>query len=734
MKKLRSFLSLLLVGIFLLTPLPAYADSPGTAALPRMDTLFDGRNDSPYLNQYRENYALDCVEPGTLSAKEQFENAINSLANVLFQVQLNTGYLLVAIFYYSFEIDIYQIFSPLLTSFVTEMKTSLFDELSLIAISLLGLYFVIKLIQNQRTQVWVAILQTAIIVAFSMFFFTQPLKLLKGVDSGSKEIARQVLTGTFKATNEGRAPDSAVVAAANNIWQIFVHQPWQMLEFGNVSVAKTQEQRILSMPIGSDERKAYIKEMAKDKKYFTTDWGMKRLGLILLYFIPLLIMFIVIALMCLLMLAYQFLTVLYCMMGVFIFILALIPFFGIQLIQNWFMKIIGAGSIKIVVCFCVSFLLSCVSVLFGTTESYGWFITLLLEVTVIVTIVWKKDELFEMFTALRLAPTNAKALQSKMMRDVNVEQKIHEYASNRRMKKDGTGGGYSSGHGSHGGGSSSGSGGGGGGGSSGGGGSGGGGSSPGNSYDPSGQQPASPPVPPNNDSLRNLMKKAEEILDKMYAVSRADSEERARITGKPPEYTEFVEKVDTREKLGAPRFEQREIQAVADEIQRILKAGGNPEEIITQGRARQREAERPASVMEIVNEPQQLQPAEEKTPPVDYEKLNEEYTNEFNTLYGRTYDTSFMQGLTRKYGHGNVRQVMDSMVKRQEREGQISNPAGYLTQSLKNRAKEQAHYREKIEASQRQEAEGAASEDTAVNGVASGGTVVEEAAVDDTKE
>lgn len=721
MKKLRSTL-FLLIGVLFLTfipHVPVYADSPGTAALPRMDTLFDGRNDSPYLNQYRENYALDCVEPGTLSAKEQFENAINSLANVLFQVQLNTGYLLVAIFYYSFEIDIYQIFSPLLTSFVTEMKTSLFDELSLIAISILGLYFVVKLIQNQRTQVWVAILQTAIIVAFSMFFFTQPLKLLQGVDSGSKGIARQVLTGTFKATNEGRAPESAVIAAANNIWQIFVHQPWQMLEFGNISVAKTQEQRILTMPVGSDERKAYIKDMARGKQYFTTDWGMKRLGLILLYFIPLLILFIVIALLCLLMLAYQFLTVLYSMMGVFIFILALIPFFGIQLIQNWFMKIIGAGSIKIVVCFCVSFLLSCVSVLFGTTESYGWFITLLLEVTVIVTIVWKKDELFEMFTALRLAPTNAKALQSKMMRDVNVEQKIHEYAKNRRMKKNGMeygeSGGYeeeiSSRRSSYTGGSRK-------------------GSYSGNSFEAIEDKALEASMIQNmanqasqkNEDLRQLMKKAEEVLDKMYAVSRADSEERARITGKPPEYTEFVEKVDTREKLGAPRFEQREIQAVADEIQRILKAGGNPEEIITQGRARQREAERPASVMEIVNEPQQ-QPAEEKTPPVDYEKLNEEYTNEFNTLYGRTYDTSFMQGLTRKYGHGNVRQVMDSMVKRQEREGKIGNPAGYLTQSLKNRAKEQAHYREKIEASQRQELEERKVPD-----------IAEEAAVDDTKE
>lgn len=330
----RKLIILMLVVLFAaVLPAGVYADSPSSAALPRLEDLFDGQNNDTYL-QYRENYKLDLKEPGMFSFSEQAGSMANSFANVLFYLQVECGYLLITIFYYAFELDIYGMLSGVMETFVAQMKTSLFDELSLLAIVFLGIYFVIKVVQDQKTQVWVAILQTAIIVAIAMYFFTSPAEMLQQVDKGSKAISTSVLTGTYKSVNNGASPDSAVMAACNNIWYIYVHQPWQMLEFGNIEMAKREEQNILKYSPDSEERQEYIEKLSEDEVHFTFGWGWSRIGLILLYLIPILVMFAVIVVLSLLMLAYQVLTLLFTLLGVFVFILALVPFFGMRLIQN----------------------------------------------------------------------------------------------------------------------------------------------------------------------------------------------------------------------------------------------------------------------------------------------------------------------------------------------------------------------------------------------------------------
>lgn len=714
-KKVVVLIIIALTMLFL-SPTNAYAEEdPESAAFMPFEELFKGKNSNVYLTEFEKNYHLDMKEVTITNLGDTGGWLLNSIANVIFYVQKGIGKIIVTIFYWSFELDVYTMFSGILNSFVKNMKTGLFDQMAVLCIALLGIFFAVKLVQDQKTQVWVAILQTVIIAAIAIYFFTNPAGVLRQVDKASKEISSIVLTGTYKATNEGATPNSAVIAASNQIWYIYVHQPWQMLEFGNISIAKQYEKQILLLPPSSDERKALIKNLAKDKRYFTAEWGAKRLGFELLYLIPLLIILIIIAILCALMIIYQFLTVFFTMFGVFVFIMALVPFFGIRIIQNWASKIIGFAGIKIIVTFCLGFMIAFITTIVEQTQDYGWIMTIVLEVAVVAGIIMKKDAIFEAFTNMRLAPGNPGLFNKQLRRDYNVEPKTNEVSTKavkgsgkltwgamkgvgrilkRRKDEEEDYGGVE----------------------------------PGNeSLGKSAKALGTESVKENskagkqdntasskrilssnsqhmdttlsnglqeektneNDNFRQLLKKAEEILEQQYELQKTAAEDKAEKVHKVPEYPSFVNKVDTREKLGAPRFDQREVISVAQELDRVTKAGGKPEDLINKDASQSdRKAANPSSVMEIVVNGQKETVDRQEAYKVVVEDAAKEYTKEFNQDYNKTYDPKFMEGVISKFGMQNTREILDKMKDIRGRDGGIKNPAGYLTQSLKNKARD----------------------------------------------
>lgn len=685
----KRLIAIIMILLMFLPLEPVYADDPGGAAFPSVDKLFNGQNTDPYLTKYKDNYHLDMVDYNFFKNPE---GSLNGLANVIFRLQFYLGYFLVVIFYYAFEIDLYHIFENLIGAFIIELKMTMFDEFSIIAIALLGVFYAIKVIQDQKVQIWVALIQTVIVVALAMYFFTHPMDLLKNVDEGSKALSQLVLAGAYKAGHNGNSSqNSAVMAAANDIWMMFVHKPWQLLEFGDTSLAGKEEKNILSYPPGAKERKEHIKRLAKDNKHFTPDWGAKRLGFMIFYLPAMLAMALCILFLCLLILAYQLLTILYALFGVFVFVIALIPFFGISVVKVWLSKIIGSSGIKVVVCFCLGIMFAFNSALFKVADVYGWIVLLFLQIVIVFVIVWKKDSLFDFFTAIRLAPQNTQAFNRQLRRDPNVEGKIREYAKNtkiprirrsnskepvykskeekkkeentakekwskppieRQHDKDKS-------------------------------------KDPG--FDPSvynNQLYYSEPqedTKNNHGSFKQLMKKAEEILQKQYELSKSAAENKAEKMGKEPEYTPWVHKVNTREALGAPKFEQKEIVAAARELERVLKAGGRPEDLYSQEvQKTQHSVQRPNSVMEIIVNGQKTVIDIEEADKIEQKDMSEEYVREFNRNYDTKYDKAFMEKLIRKYGQYQVREILDRMKELQAKNGHIKNPAGYLTQSLKN--------------------------------------------------
>ncbi|KAB3535640.1 MFS transporter [Alkaliphilus pronyensis] len=656
----------------------AYGNDPIDGALPDVDALFDGNNSSKYLTVYKNNYYLDMKDMGMVESTMTFGDEINAGANTLFNAQKGLAHLLITVVYYSFEIDLYKIFSGIIEAVIGEMKIALFDELSLIAIVVLGFYYLVKIIGDQKTQIWVAIIQTVIITALALAFFNSPTELLKGVDDISKDLSRSVLSGTYKATNQGNTPESAVMAAANDMWMMFVHKPWQVLQFGDVDIAEKEEDKILSLPPMSEERQEIINTLAENDILFTPVWGGRRLSFIILYFIPMLVMGIIIGIIALLILGYQFITIFYVMMGVFVFIMALIPFIGPKIITSWGSKVLAAGFIKVIISFVLAVIFALNSALFNLTGDYGWFVVLLLQILIMVVIVWKRKDFFEIITNMRMAVKHGN-INKNLRKDANLEARINKHTDKIRFRRSKSHDNYE--------------------------------------YEPStaedykinrNSRPSNNSgtedtslsygaievqlaqegdITNMNDNLKALVKKAEELLERKYNDEKAEAEEKAEKHNKEPEYTPFVKRVQTREALGTPRFDRREIAAVASSIDMAQQSGGTIYDVYSAMTKEEESVSRPKNLdsIRITTNGGNIDLDKEEAYKILNNQDEKDYAYEFNQRYNKQYDKAFFEELFKKYGKENVRMMMDRMKEVEEKDHKlIQNPAGYLTTSLKN--------------------------------------------------
>lgn len=670
MRGLKNVVALLLVFTLLFTNMSlslSFADSPDEAGLVMPEQIKKSNN--KYLNEYKDNYYLDIAKYNIIKNPE---GAMNTVANVMFSAQKTLGYFLVALFYYSFEFNLFDLFKNEIEAIQKGLKQTLFDELSAFAILMLGVFFIIKIMRDQKTEIWVAMVQIVLIVAVSTFFMLKPIEFLTGIDNMSKYLSKQVLAGTYKASESGM-PETAVIAATNEIWQMYVHTPWQILEFGDIKLAKQNEDKILRLAPDSDARKAIIQDLSSDKEHFTPKWGGDRIGNMVVYMIPLMIKALLVIFLSLMQLAYQMLTIFFALGGPFVFLVSLIPFFGIRLFQNWFLKIIGFQGIKAVVALVLALVCVFDSVLITLSDKYGWNVVLILQLVVALIVVWKHEEFIGLFSRIRMAATGQAPMGREMRKDVNIENSLLRRGFLRNSTKDNTDA-YSD-------------------------------TMKGKGKDAA-TRSSSEKIDPNNkgfknktakdsnssqninktrkqNEFKNLMTEAESVLQYQYEDQKSTAEIKAQKLGKQVQYPEFVKKVQAREKLGAPRFEEREVVAVANQLKKIKEAGGDPKDLIKESSTISKDIQRPSGInMTNVNKNLGIQ-NEEDAKRQELKNYSADYVNEFNSKYKNNYKPEFMENLIRGHGKDNVRSALDTMDRINDKK-EIQNPAGYLVSVLKN--------------------------------------------------
>lgn len=691
-KKLIFILCLTAIFLLMLT-IATYADTtdkgPKTVMFPSISDLF--KSQSKYMSRW-QNYHLDLKETGIF--KGFIMVAVNAAANGLFYLLTGITYLLIIVVYYAFKISFVTLLSPAINAITMSLKKNIYDELAGVFISMLVIFYIAKIIREQKTQVWVAIIQTIVIIALATQFMLYPAKTLKSIEDFSQGASQTILTSTFEATNSG-SPDSAVAAACDNIWVMFVHTPWEMLEFGDgdTKYVKEHEDDILSKAPSSDERQKYVNDLAKDGIHFMPDWALDRFVMIILYSIPMLVQVFIIGVLALLMLMYEALFVLIVLAAPFVFLISLIPWLGFRTLRNYFSKLIGYGSMKIILSFFIAVLFSIDTSLFTiSNKQYGWYLVLLLQLIVAVGIYWKRSELLSFISNIGAPHELPGAIDRQMRKGVDVEKYIKHISNMRYNRADNANSNKSDANygtenknnlkenfsststktkGSS------------------------------NSYDEPheyGNEKRDDHTRQDNSlfdfdldnansnnklSMRELIKLAEEILENQYETSKLKSEEKSMRSNKDPEYSYFVKTVMNREKMNLPKFEESEKMAVARQAKRIVDAGGNPREMFTEQQQSNNEVQRPEKVIISDNgsneEVSKKEMEEVKVENSRYE-LDKDFSNNFDVKQG-SYD---MKAIIDTYGENNVKYVIDEMKKMEVSQHNINKPINYLIESLKN--------------------------------------------------
>lgn len=607
-----------------------------------------------YLIEYRDNYMVDAQEMNAL--KEFLQKFIYVLMNLIFLLHTLVVKITILVLDFGINFDMYTLCSFVIEPILEILKETLFDEISLICINIYAFSILIKMLKNQNTQAWTSIMQLLIIIVVALIFFNYPVEILKAVDTGTKYVSSKVLEGPQSAISENASEDiPAAGRAASLIWQIAIHKPWQIVNFGDEDTAKKYEEQILKTKPDTDEREDIIKALSKEGLFSK---GLKSATakfatLCIMCFFTLLICILISAI-CFFILMYQFLTILYMMGGIFVFIVALLPFVGIRAVYIWGEKVISTASIKIVIVFCLAMVLTFMHIIYQVVDEYGLVKALILQVLIIVTIYIKRDEIIKTFLNFGIVAGKPQyAVERAIRNEIDIENKARAYALKRNQENN---------------------------------------------------QETSSPTMENHKSYNNLrrmeqsatsirkstqemgtyMKKAEELLQKQYNKSVEKTEQqKSDSRNKKADQSDFVKRTNTIRALGVGNFDQRDITKAAYQLKRIEESGGDIDEVIKQSKEPKSITKRPK---QLTNQAEQ-KPKAKMTAKSNLTEIHQKPPQEaFNTTFNTNYDREYFNVLEDEYGKKALKQIVENMVKQEtKKKGSIQSPAYHLVKTFENK-------------------------------------------------
>lgn len=637
MKKYAKFVLCIILVLALNTAVVYAAGSDGGAADDGIFAALDKVKAQGSYLEYRDNYYLDMEDTSILSSPGAV--IFNMLANGIFGWSKNIGCLTAVATRFALGVDIYNLISDFVTPFFNSMRKIVFDSYATYFIAIAAFYFLIQLLRNRQSQVIGGLIAVALIIAVGLFFYARPMFLLSTLNDISTELSSTVMDAPYDAltddeADEATAGDKSVVL----IWNVMVHSQWQYLEFGSMKQAQTHEATILPLEVDSDERLDYVGELEEPGlTKGNTAAQIERFGLALIFFIFDVLLLVIILGFSVLILGYQFFVLFLAILGTFVFVLALIPGYGTRLLKRWALKLLTSSAVKILLVFFMAILFIIMNFLYTATATYGLLPVLFMMLSMCLIVAVKRKEIAELFlgtsggkvvnaagdvvhgtyselSGLKDKLSDLRRGQEREMddeeddererREERMNRSASDYLSEAELRQyrkrmdamQRTSAGESSFDAmqqeSHYAGTAS----------------------------ESGQTSSGGAEPQQNGQERNEgrtlqgeyltdedYKKAEEILEQNYQLSKAKSEQTARESGEPVRYSDFVQRTDAIRELGGnAMFDDRDILKTARILQRTEAAGGSMEDLIGDpqerfnGERQHGEESRPQSVMDYM--------------------------------------------------------------------------------------------------------------------------------------
>ena len=438
-KDLKRVIYIIITIIVLLNINIAYvhAVGPMDGSTEKIDS-FEGLNgDGKYLGQqYRENYALDMKKLGLLDKGSEI---VNDLSNSLFYAEKSLTYLVVTVYYYCYELDLGDLMGDELNAIQERLKGGVFDQLWMVAFAFTAFYLAMQLIKKNSAELFSQIAKVIFILVLSMVFVIKTSSLVTVTSTITKTTATRI-NNAIVGNGSSTAPTGAQNAGA--YWGAMVHKPWLALEFGdpnkyNISDEKISE--ILSLAPGSDARQSIIDQYNNEHpELFGKDWGGKRLGFILVYFIPLLAKCILMLAVGVIQLFFQIVFILLILLAPVVLLLSFVPQLGgVEIIFHWFKKLLETQLSFIIISIIMSLLTKIDIILYAKANEFGWLIILIIQTILALTLIFKYDTVLKGLTkATKVAsqPGFAKQMLHHAQPTETLRQGLNSGVSNVREK------------------------------------------------------------------------------------------------------------------------------------------------------------------------------------------------------------------------------------------------------------------------------------------------------------
>lgn len=361
------------------------------------DDLEGKAGSDSHLEDY-DNYYLDMVDASFF--KNPGSNILNILANLIFAGIKGLGAWSVSILRFALSTDIFDMVEDAMEPLFGGLKTGLFDSLSTLMIGIAAAFFVLMLAKRQVANIASGIGTVIIVLIVTFIFYTSPLGILSAVNDISTDLSSSVLNAPYEAAyGKSGTTKSPADRSAELVWNVIVHKPWQILEFGDTKIANKYQDEILSIPEG-DERKALVENIEKDTGVLSNRQSeqLNRVTTGIFFLVFSLIIFLMMMAIALLIIGFQIFAIFLGLMGGFVFLLAIIPVYGLRLIGRWAVRILSAITVKVALVFAVAILVVTMDFVFGLLDTYGMMAVMFTLIAIVLILYIKRKSLLNLFT------------------------------------------------------------------------------------------------------------------------------------------------------------------------------------------------------------------------------------------------------------------------------------------------------------------------------------------------
>lgn len=361
------------------------------------DDLEGKAGSDSHLEDY-DNYYLDMVSVSFY--KSPLSNMYNGIANIIFAAIKGLGAWSVSVLRFSLSTDIFDMVKDTMEPLFGGLKTGLFDSLSTFMIGIAAAFFVLMLAKRQVANIVSGIGTVIIVLIVTFIFYTSPLGILSAVNDISTDLSSSVLNAPYEAAyGKSDTTKSPADRSAELVWNIIVHKPWQILEFGDTKVAEKYQDELLSTAEGED-REALVERINKEtgKLSYRQIEQVDRITNGLFFLVFSLIIFLMMMALALLIIGFQIFAIFLGLVGGFVFLLAIIPVYGLRLIGRWAVRILSAITVKVALVFAVAILVVTMDFVFGLLDTYGIMAVMFTLIAIVLILYIKRKSLLNLFT------------------------------------------------------------------------------------------------------------------------------------------------------------------------------------------------------------------------------------------------------------------------------------------------------------------------------------------------